>query len=133
MATQNAISVNTKKRYKRVPLTSHMIWTLLIFLLHHANAYSYDWARLHSCLTPQKLKETVLDYSKHFPCLECREHFVRLVDTHPFPLNFVKTTEDARVWTWMTHNLVNMRLNKTWESFDIMLECQKEPIKPTDL
>ena len=35
--------------------------------------------------------------------------------------------EDARVWTWLTHNLVNKRLNKAWVSFDILLECV-EPV-----
>ncbi|MDA7838871.1 Erv1/Alr family FAD-linked sulfhydryl oxidase [bacterium] len=102
-----------------------MIWFCLFLCVSSIRAYEYDWARLHSCLTPKDLKETVDDYLQHFPCLDCREHFSDMISQHPFPLEFVRTTEDARVWTWLTHNFVNVRLNKPWESFDIMLECQK--------
>ena len=87
-------------------------------------AYDYDWSRLHRCLTANELAATVDDYSENFPCLDCRDHFQKLLDIHPFPIEYVRTTEDARVWTWLTHNLVNKRLNKKWESFDIMDECQ---------
>ena len=100
-----------------------MLW-LLIFILP-VTAYHYDWARLHKCMTPQDLRETVADYKENFPCLDCREHFQSLLEIHPFPLDYVRTSEDVRVWTWFTHNLVNERLNKTWESFDIMLECHE--------
>lgn len=108
-----------------------MFWSMfwLKFYLFFAfikmcSGYNYDWSRLHSCLTPESLRETVSDYSENFPCLDCREHFRSLLQIHPFPLDYVKTKEDARVWTWLTHNLVNERLNKTWQSFDIMMECQ---------
>ena len=106
-----------------------MFWFLLLCHAVTAMATSYDWNRLHACISPDQLKETVFDYVENFPCLDCKEHFTELVRTHPFPLQFVRTTEDARVWTWLTHNLVNMRLNKTWESFDIMLECKENTIK----
>ena len=99
-----------------------MLW--LIFILP-VTAYHYDWTRLHKCMTPQDLRETVADYKENFPCLDCREHFQSLLEIHPFPLDYVRTSEDVRVWTWFTHNLVNERLNKTWESFDIMLECHE--------
>lgn len=97
----------------------------LAFIIGTVTAYDYDWNRLHNCINPKTLKETVADYKENFPCLDCREHFQSLLEIHPFPLEYVRTTEDARVWTWFTHNLVNERLNKTWESFDIMLECQE--------
>ena len=77
-------------------------------------------------MTPEHLRETVADYKENFPCLDCREHFQSLLEIHPFPLDYVRTSEDVRVWTWLTHNFVNERLNKTWESFDIMLECHKD-------
>ena len=101
-----------------------MFW----FFLYAASvlAKPYDWARLHACIAPDSLKETVADYVENFPCMDCKEHFSNLVQTHPFPLEFVRTTEDARVWTWFTHNLVNIRLNKKWESFDIMRECEEK-------
>lgn len=103
-----------------------MIHAILLFVsVWLSNAFQYDWARLHACMTPETLRNTVHDYIEHFPCFECREHFEKLVTRdHPYPLEFVRTTEDVRVWTWLTHNLVNVRLNKKWESFDIMLECE---------
>ena len=96
---------------------------LFLFLIVFVQAYDYDWSRLHACETPKQLKDTVADYHENFPCLDCREHFQSLLAQHPFPLDKVQTSKDVRVWTWFTHNLVNLRLNKTWESFDIMDEC----------
>jgi len=107
------------------------MWGLLFVQFSSICAYDYDWSRLHACATAETLKETVADYLEKFPCLDCREHFSKLVETHPFPLHYVRTTEDVRVWTWLTHNFVNVRLDKHWESFDIMLECEeKQSIKP---
>lgn len=97
----------------------------MLILFSNAYAYNYDWQRLHACETPLGLRQTVEDYRENFPCLDCREHFQSLLSIHPFPLDYVRTPEDVRVWTWLTHNLVNLRLNKTWESFDIMDECHK--------
>jgi len=96
---------------------------LLLLLIVPAWSYNYDWKRLHTCETAPQLKDTVEDYKENFPCLDCREHFQSLLEIHPYPLSYVRTPEDVRVWSWLTHNLVNIRLNKTWESFDIMDEC----------
>ena len=98
---------------------------LLTFILYTAAvaAMDYDWPRLHRCMNPSELRETVADYTENFPCIDCRDHFNMLLEQHPFPLDYVRTSEDVRVWTWFTHNLVNERLNKSWESFDIMLDC----------
>ena len=101
---------------------------LLILFIYFGltSAFHYDWQRLHRCMTPEELIETVNDYRENFPCIDCREHFNELMKMHPFPIHYVKTPEDVRVWTWFTHNFVNERLNKTWESFDIMLECHEK-------
>jgi len=42
-----------------------MFW----FFLYAASvlATPYDWARLHSCIAPDSLKETVADYVENFP------------------------------------------------------------------
>ena len=98
-----------------------MFWLYLLFGL--TSAFNYDWQRLHKCRTPQELFDTVHDYRENFPCIDCKEHFQSLLEMHPFPLDYVRTPEDVRVFTWLTHNLVNLRLNKKWESFDIMDEC----------
>ena len=76
-------------------------------------------------MSAESLRETVDDYLANFPCIDCREHFKELVDTHPFPLEYVRTKADAKIWGWLTHNLVSVRLNKRWESFDIIQECEK--------
>tara|TARA_B110000091_G_scaffold7119_2_gene6925 strand:- start:10317 stop:10616 length:300 start_codon:yes stop_codon:yes gene_type:complete len=95
-----------------------MFWSLL--LLPVVVAYNYDWARLHQCKTGDELIDTVNDYHENFPCLDCREHFQSLLSMHPFPLELVQSPADVRVWTWFTHNLVNKRLDKAWEPFDVM-------------
>lgn len=101
-----------------------MMWVLLLLTVP-VLSYNYDWQRLHRCSSVPELRETVFDYKENFPCLDCREHFNSLLEIHPYPLDYVRTPEDVRVWTWFTHNLVNLRLNKTWESFDIMDECHQ--------
>ena len=101
---------------------------LLVFFFVFVRAYDYDWNRLHACRTATQLKDTVADYHENFPCVDCRDHFQSLLAQHPFPLDHVQTPKDVRVWTWFTHNLVNLRLNKTWESVDIMDECSVESL-----
>jgi hypothetical protein len=88
-------------------------------------ALRYDWEYMHKAGVDQ-LKGIVQEYSKSFPCEECREHFNDLLEVHPFQIDNVNTNEDAKVWSWLTHNIVNKRLGKTWESFDIMTQYQKE-------
>ena len=63
---------------------------------------------------PALLRTTVQQYVDHFPCEDCREHFAQLVHAHPFPLEHVQTPQDAHIWTWLTHNMVNLRLGKPW-------------------
>lgn len=119
------MSINKKTGFEYL-LDPHKEDTMLVYLmlmLTTIYALDYDWSRLHRCMTPNELRQTVEDYQENFPCIDCRDHFKLLLEQHPFPLDYVKTTEDVRVWTWYTHNLVNERLNKSWESFDIMLDC----------
>ena len=82
----------------------------------------FTWARLHNIQNATLLKTTVQEYQQHFPCDECKIHFTQLLNTHPFPLEQVHTPEDTQIWSWLTHNLVNQRLNKTWQPFNI---CNK--------
>ena len=89
-------------------------WLLLPLVL------DFSWDRLHSARTVQDLTRAVHEYQDAFPCEECREHFDALVRNHPFPLEEVHTTEDMRIWTWLTHNMVNRRIGKEWEGFDVM-------------
>jgi len=93
---------------------------LIFFIVFVVVESSYDWGRLHRCTTREELFETVADYSTNFPCIDCRKHFLSLIEIHPYQLDNVKSRDDIAVWTWMTHNLVNVRLDKPWESFDVM-------------
>lgn len=78
-----------------------------------------DWECMHSA-NVDELKEIVQEYAIAFPCEDCRIHFNDLLEVHPFQLEDVKTDDDAKVWSWLTHNIVNKRIGKQWEPFDIM-------------
>lgn len=95
---------------------------LLCFLLCIilSSAQDYSWYRLHTAQSADELRDVVDDYVESFPCEECRIHFEELVDKHPFPLEEVRSVEEARIWSWLTHNIVNKRLGETWKPFDIM-------------
>ena len=94
-----------------------MMLMMLMLMFSGVFGYDYDWFRLHRCVTPQQLRDTVLDYRENFPCLDCREHLNALLEIHPYPLDYVQTSMDCKIWVWMTHNLVNVRLNKPWYPF----------------
>jgi hypothetical protein len=98
---------------------------ILWLLLPVVSALRYDWECVHEAGVDE-LTEIIQEYSETFPCEECRHHFNNLLDSHPFQVSDIKTNEDAKVWSWLTHNMVNKRLGKTWESFDIMNQYQKE-------
>ena len=94
------------------------IWCLLLSLPAHA--FDYSWRRLHEAASPEELQRTVEDYRSSFPCEECRGDFDAMVEAHPFPIEEVNTVEEARIWSWLTHNMVNRKLEKDWQSFEIM-------------
>lgn len=98
-----------------------------LILLPVVGAVRSDWTCMHNAGV-EELKEIVSEYSDSFPCEECREHFNELLEIHPFQLEDVKTDHDAKVWSWLTHNIVNKRIGKKWEPFDIMDKyLKKEP------
>ena len=97
----------------------------ILLFLPLVNALRYDWECMHNAGVDE-LKSIVQEYSESFPCEECREHFNDLLEAHLFQIDDVNTNEDAKVWSWLTHNIVNKRLGKSWESFDIMTQYQKE-------
>ena len=93
-----------------------MWWLFFLPLVH---SMRYDWAYMHEA-GAQQLCNVVDEYAAHFPCEECRLHFNDLLDTHPFQLEDVQTDDDAGVWSWLTHNIVNKRIGKKWQPFSIM-------------
>lgn len=104
---------------------------LLLASVVATNAFFVTWRDLHHAAATQSLTEfhdTIVSVMATFPCEECREHFSELVQKHPYPLPYVRSRDDMRIWMWMTHNLVNVRLNKTWESYDILTRsCMAPP------
>ena len=95
-------------------VSKHNIMILFIlFACAHA-LIDFSWDRLHSINNPKELENVVGEYIELFPCEECRYHFTELVQTHPIPIDTVYTREEVRIWSWLTHNLVNKRLGKEW-------------------
>ncbi len=121
--TYNAYNILIEQHYTIISRTRiHTMIRLLCVLLSimQSSALDYSWQRLHTVRSSQELKQAVEDYLYNFPCEDCKDHFQDLVNTHPFPLSEVTSVEDARIWTWLTHNMVNQRLEKKWEPFEIM-------------
>ena len=77
-----------------------------------------------------ELAKTVQEYERSFPCESCRSDFAKLVQAHPFPLETVETELDVRMWTWLTHNLVNERLGKEWYPLCTYLNGTEVPKAP---
>ena len=105
----------------------HLTIILFFFVLSlvSVNSFFVSWRDLHRAAatqTPDEFYETISVVMSTFPCEECRQHFAILVNEHPFALENVRTRDDMRIWMWMTHNLVNVRLNKTWQSYDILTQ-----------
>ena len=69
---------------------------------------------LHTFSTVEDFKTKVDLVRTEFACEECREHFQQLVQNHTFPLEHVTTVQEAKIWMWMAHNMVNMRIGKVW-------------------
>ena len=68
----------------------------MLFLIP-AMALDYTWSTLHaSSHHPDVLKRTVANYREKFPCLDCREHFQLLLETHPFPLEWQEKKEHGQ-------------------------------------
>lgn len=80
----------------------------------------YSWSDLHEVQSVDDFRSVVSDFLEYFPCEECRSDFNEMVANHPFPVSEVRTLRDARVWSWLSHNMVNRKLGKDWQSFDIV-------------
>lgn len=92
---------------------------ILLLLIQSCYALQTDWVCMHEA-SVNNMKDIVNEYAVSFPCEDCREHFNNLLDTHCFPLEYVQTDEEAKIWSWLTHNIVNKRIGKKWQPFSIM-------------
>ena len=96
------------------------MWRMFL-LLHVSTALRTDWGCMHRAGV-EEMRDIVEEYLETFPCEDCRNHFNDLVSTHCFPLEHVTTDEESRIWSWLTHNIVNKRIGKPWEPYSVMSE-----------
>ena len=94
------------------------MWKYILFL----PLLYYSWADLHGAESVEEFLHVVDDFRLNFPCEECRQDFNEMLGQHPFPVSEVRTMSDTRIWSWLTHNMVNLKIGKPWVSSDIMLE-----------
>ena len=80
------------------------------------------WSDLHNAQSLEEFRSIVNDLRTNFPCEECRKDFDQLVESHPFPVDEVKDCSEMRIWSWLTHNIVNKKIGKEWERSSIMSE-----------
>ena len=92
------------------------MWKYIIFL---PLVYT-SWSDLHNAQSLEEFRSIVDDFRHNFPCEECREDFDELVQNHPFPVEEVKLRPEMRIWSWLTHNMVNKKIGKPWVRGNIM-------------
>jgi len=78
----------------------------------------YSWNELHSYTEKKPINFVTLvkDYYYNFPCEDCRKNFKKEVNRLEkiLPLDYIQTKNEAKVWAWLVHNSVNIRLKKPW-------------------
>ena len=82
--------------------------------------YFVSWGELHSVKNVEEFHYNVKRVVEEFACEDCRKHFEDLVNTHPIPVDMVTTVDEARIWMWIAHNMVNVRIGKPWAPYSIL-------------
>lgn len=60
--------------------------------------------------SPTEMLDAMKGYVEYFfGCTHCAEHFLKMAESYP---GNVSTHEDAMIWLWKAHNLVNHRLKE---------------------
>lgn len=80
------------------------------------------WNDLHNAQSIEEFRSIIDDLRTSFPCEECRQDFDQLVENHPYPVEEVKLPHEMRIWSWLTHNMVNKKIGKPWVQGSIMTE-----------
>lgn len=76
------------------------LWKLFHYLTVNAASNGND---------PQEVLQTMHGYVKHFfGCADCSKHFQEMAKERQ--IDAVKTMDDAILWLWSAHNVVNKRL-----------------------
>ena len=92
------------------------MWKLLLFL----PLAMYTWGDLHSAQSVDEFLDLVYYFRTAFPCEECRQDFDHLVENHPYPVSEVNDVTEMRVWSWLTHNMVNSKIGKPWQPLSVL-------------
>ena len=92
------------------------MWKYIIFL---PLVYT-SWSDLHNAQSLEEFRSIIDDIKQNFPCEECRQDFNELVEIHPYPVDEVKLLPEMRIWSWLTHNMVNKKIGKPWVGIDIL-------------
>ena len=93
---------------------------LLACVVQCSSFYFATWDELHRIRSVDEFHDRVTRIMHEFACEDCRDHFVALVESHPFPVEKVRTVKEARIWFWLTHNLINIRLEKEWAPLAVL-------------
>lgn len=145
--------VNNKMRISGIFLTNHIKWVGCQGSRPELRGYSCSLWKLFHTLTvgagthpkaldgtgleddPQAVLQTVRRYVHvFFGCKECGEHFEEMAKES---IDSVKTPDQAILWLWKKHNLVNSRLaghpsedpkfpKVPWPSPDLCPACHEE-------
>lgn len=89
-----------------------------IWFLMHLNAVIAT-----SSESKSEFRRQINHLQKNFKCLNCKEHFKKFIDTHPFK-NYenIKNSQGKEIgyfkWTWELHDQVNKFLGKYRPSLD---------------
>lgn len=92
----------------------------LCFIQLGSAFYFVTWDELHRVSSVDEFHDQVVRIMREFACEDCREHFSELVKTHPFPLDKVTTLDEAKIWYWLSHNIINTRLEKEWAPYTVL-------------
>ena len=96
------------------------VLSLLCLLPSVSSYYFISWKELHTVSSVEDFHIAVPDIVHDFACEDCRSHFKNLVDTHPMPVDRVGTLEEVRIWMWLAHNMVNVRIGKEWAQLTVL-------------
>ena len=104
----------------------HILFVAVLFLCVKAcsSYYFVTWPELHNVKTVEEFHSNVGRIVEEFACEDCRHHFENLINTHMIPLEHVKTIEEARIWLYLAHNSVNLRIGKEWAPLEILKEYE---------
>lgn len=80
----------------------------------------YGWSDLHNVKSLEEFQSIVHYFRTSFPCEECRNDFDNMVENHVYPVEKVRDLSDARIWSWLTHNMVNRKIGKKWKSLKVL-------------